>query len=343
MFNIYLYGRYKKRVPFSYSAYENLLGKRFLIVNEAKFSDFIIVSNYKDVEQNQEFFSRTTKKNPNLKIVLFSEEPFWDTLSNYNTEEFFFTVDNGPLAGTKIFNINHQNCDVFDFNYIPYFLTTEASYITRYIFLLTNLLKLTPKMLLNHWDNADYQLGSLSEKRLGAHFDLYNSQKELIGLSRFRSTLAESYTGKKLVHGLGWSPTPRRQKLPDWHSDKISKYLNKSRYLSSIENTHLSNYMTEKLFDSFAVRSFPIYYSSPDHRIKDLISENSYLNLYGYDTHQSVKLIEKHTLSLINADSYLNDADRMLNLFTDCDYITDERFRFIDKVYRKFKKISEHR
>jgi len=339
MFKLYLYGKYRKRIPFSYSSYSNILHGKFSLVSEVEKADFLVVSNYKDIENNEEFIRITLRNNPELKIVLFSEEPFWDSLSGINPDDSYHKIKSGMLLGNTVFHINHNNCNAYDFERIPYFITTESTYITRYIFFYSGLLQLSPKELLKDWNSRKYQFGSLAEKRLGTHFDLYDNKKKLIGLSRFRSLIAKDYRGEKLVNGLGWSSAPKRQKLPDWHIDKIANYFNKAKYLSAIENTHLANYITEKLFDSFAVRSFPVYYASQDHQINKIISTDSYLNVYGLDTNEAIESIDQKVLSLSNAESYLEDANEMLKIFKDSNNLTEERYIFIEKVYNEFKKI----
>ena len=65
--------------------------------------------------------------------------------------------------------------------------------------------------------------------------------------------------GSVIREGKGWHSDQPRQSLPDWHLDKLVQLDRQSLFVSALENTLVDHYLTEKIFDAYAVLSVPLY------------------------------------------------------------------------------------
>ena len=132
--------------------------------------------------------------------------------------------------------------------------------------------------------------------------------------------------------GKGWGAEVRRQDLPDWHLDKLAQLDGRSFVVSSYENVHQSRYISEKVFDSFAVGGLPTYWASPQHRVFELVPEQAMLNTRKLTAKEAATHIAGFVPDKDIAAAWLGTAARLSALFGDFEAIQAERRRVADAV-----------
>jgi hypothetical protein len=102
--------------------------------------------------------------------------------------------------------------------------------------------------------------------------------------------------------------------------------------VSGLENTHSRNYITEKIFDAFAVVGIPIYYASASHRIHDIVQDDAYLNIFGLDVPEAVKAIAAFAPGYAFARRYRDAQQELAKRFSSFETLLRERESIATKV-----------
>lgn len=274
---VHVTGDYGHRQPLAYGPLRRLVADRITLVEEARGADLLIVAHPKDLAAHGGRLCAAT--GAGQRLVLLSEEPFWDTIwgeDPFTRDQVHMTPD-GPLPYVWL---NHLTSRIFDFDRIPYFLLTDPRFVYRY----HNRLTRNAGLGAAHWRAVFGRPGPvtfMAEARQDPKFDRALAGRDVFGLSSWRSRVALACTGDVRRLGRGWQGDLRRQALDDWHLDKLRQLEGRTRILSGIENTHLDSYVTEKLFDAYAVGAVPLYVAGTGHRVRRMLPEGAWLNLYG--------------------------------------------------------------
>lgn len=114
----------------------------------------------------------------------------------------------------------------------------------------------------------------------------------------------------------GWNPGPYntksyKGKIQGGHSeqphiDTLSKY----KFTICFENTAVSGYISEKIFNCFTAGSIPIYWGDPD--IKKVIPGNCFIDYASFKNNEELLVFLKK-MSEKEYDSYLNNISMFLN------------------------------
>lgn len=326
-------------MPLSYPAYKVFFEKRIVYVNNPKKSDVVILSFFKDIIQNFDVLVDALTYNPRLKLVLLSEEPFWDSIMNNGFVNYIDVVSlNGVFF--EIYNLNHVTTKIYDFRFIPYFVTTDDRFFSRYACFFKRNSVLKKEEVLSRWSVQPYKYSFLAEKREG---DVYNAvfpSVNVRGLCEFRTKLAfKSLAYKSSVSGFGWDGREKRQTLADWHLDKLTSLDSQTFMMSALENTHHNHYLTEKLFDAFSIGAIPFGYYSDDHKIHQLVEPESFINLYGLDVDEAWLTLEQFEVDENYVEGYLKSQKRLAALFCDVSNLSLERLRTVAQVVNELEAI----
>ncbi len=304
-------GKHAKRTPLAYSDYRPYFLPYFDFVTEPLAADFIIASYFVDLRSEASQILAWQKVRPDLKLVVFSEEPLWDSLWYKDFTQplgEFTTQVNGVSQTFRYHFLNHATCNIFDFEYIPYFITTENHYVQRYSRLLSHNLSMSVSQLLAMWHAARWQQVFMAEKRTDAKYHKVSPTGDLLGLSLYRSELAARFLplNGASVQGKGWHNEIPRQALPDWHLDKLTSLHGNVMLMSAIENTVLGNYITEKPFDAFAINAIPITYAEPDSRLYEVINQNNQavVNIFGMSVDEARQALREFEPTVDSAERY---------------------------------------
>lgn len=335
---VFLLGKHRNRVPLYYPVFKRYFCKYIEYVDKPKDADILILGFVIDILDNIELITESLSFNKHLKIIVLSEEPLWDTLwgGDYLSKKQIRSFSGHEIS---FFYINYSNSNIFDFDKIPYFVLTNDDYIVRYHNFFNVNKNKSKKDILQHWKKAKYEFAFIAEKRKGDKYNIRNLEHNIYGLCDFRTRVTEFLNSKNtnLIEGKNWEVDKKRQDLPDWHLDKLSKVKLNARYISALENTHQKNYISEKIFDSYCCLGIPLYFSDSSHNIKKIISDKSFINLFDFDFEEGSfdKLV-----SSFDIDSYMDTIENLSDIFSDYQSIQKERESFVVRVIHELKKIS---
>jgi len=339
---ISLIGKHGNRTPFSYDVYKDIFLKSGVeFSDDPSNSNFVVVGFKVDLYENFDVVRKFLLSNPGLKIVVLSEEPLWDSLWSSGFDSARGVVTKGGES-IEYFNVNHFTSEVFDYSNVPYFITTENSYISRYCQLFRRNSMLSKAELRKLWESPRYGFASISEKRDEDKFHKDFPHLGCIALNQFRTNLAKRHFGSEctLIEGKGWVSSETRQKLADWHLDKLAKLDKKCKFVSAIENTGYYNYTTEKIFDAFAVLGIPLYMESEGVKLADVINPKSYLAFKTRSVDEALESISSFSLDNEFLDAYKDTQDKLASIFSDVELISSERQNLASRVVNSFEKLG---
>jgi hypothetical protein len=336
-----LVGTHSKRTPMAYTPYRLLFDSHLSQVSPEAGPDLLVFGYVHGFAQELEAIEKAQKANPSVRLVVVSEEPLWDSIwsGDFTRRKTIWQLSDRSISYTAL---NHVTSSIFCFENLPYFITTEDHYLARYAYLFRRNSQLSKTQLLSHWKSASYRAVFFAEKRLDEKFDKQHPAVNVRGLCRLRSQIAQAHEGPDVLRvGRGWSTGPARQKLPDWHLDKIAQLDRKVRILSALENTHQDHYVTEKLFDAYAVLGIPLYYAAPTHKAFNLVPESSIINLYDLTAEAAISVISQFTLIDEYADAYLEAQRQLAKLCSNARILRSERERVVAEVVNEFERILD--
>ncbi len=334
---IYLLGRNSTRTPLAYDGYRALFFDRLDFVSSAREADILLVGASPNLTEHSDEVVDAVSNNPSLKVASLSEEPLWDTTWTFDmfSKEKVVTLFDRKIPYAVL---NHFTTSIFDFERLPYFVTTDDRFFVRYAHWFERNASLSARELLELWNAAKWRAAFFAEKRHGEIYDFRTPDRDLYGLCAYRSRVAEGMTGGDVLKiGKGWSTVARRQELADWHLDKFVTLDKRALIVSGLENTHFASYITEKLFDAYASLGAPVYYASPKHRIKEIVNDWSFINLFGKSDYEAIEAINAFQPDKAFAEAYIAAQKQLRGLFSDYKTLINERSRVVDEVVASLK------
>lgn len=276
---VHLAGAYQHRQPLAYGPVLQAVSKEVILCETADSADLVVLAHTKDLGQMGPKLRKWLRNDQ--RLALLSEEPFWDTIWGADplSRQQIHATPHGPLA---ISVLNHATSTVFDFDRIPYLILTDPRFQAHYAHRFRRNAQLGAADWQRHFASQT-KIVFMAERRRKAIYDIDVPKADIFGLAAWRTRLAELCTDPRVSRcGKGWpGHQQNRQALPYWHADKLSVLDGRCLILSALENTHQSSYISEKIFDAFAVGAVPLYMAGPAHRIHDLLPDRGWLNLYG--------------------------------------------------------------
>lgn len=330
-----LFGYHANRTPLSYAPLRATLGER-VVFTTAEDADLVVAGFNLDFRRNFDQVLELAERRPSLKFAVLSEEPLWDTTWSGGFSEPYQTTEaekaGGGTGQLGFAVLNHVTSDIYNFARLPYFLLTDDALISRLRAAMARFAGLSAAALLERWRQAPLHAAFIAERRDSAEFHGGWPEKEIYRLSGYRSALAAQCEGAVLRMGKGWDDRPARQKLADWHLDKLAHVDGKVRLLSALENTHLATYVTEKPFDAFAAGAVPLCLAMPGHRLFDLVPANAMLNICGLEPPEAAQAVAAFSPSIETAEAWLATCGGLVALLGDVPVVQAERSRCMDRV-----------
>jgi len=320
-------GRHAHRTPLSYAPIRRLVGDRLTWVDAADQADVILTGFNIDLKENLPTLRPLLNGSAPPKIVVMSEEPLWDiTWSGpFTGRAGTITVDDTDLSYSFF---GHETSDIYAFDRLPYFILTEDTYALRYSALMAGFANIGAKTMIDRWNAAPIRAAFFAEHRTSGPYGQAFDDRDVAGLSLYRTEIAAQSQGAGVLRvGKGWGAEVRRQDLPDWHLDKLAQLQGRSRIVSSYENVHQNAYISEKIFDAFAVGGIPTYWAGPNHRIFDLVPEAAMLNTRDQDCATAAARIAEFEPDFTFAEAWLATCARLADLFADIGALQAERKR----------------
>jgi len=316
-----------------YEPYRRLFERHVDYVDDIWKSDTVVTGFDIDIRSAAADLAKKTSIRPEMQFLVVSEEPLWDTVWSAVLTETSGLAGSG--ADTIPYSVaNHVNSDVFAFEKLPYFITTDDKFFQRYARQYQRNAAMSVDDVLASWREAPIRAAFYAERRLDDRFDLFRPELGVRGLCAWRTRIAEGTKRGPIVRvGQGWNPDAvRRQSLPDWHLDKLAALDRRALIVSGLENTHQPDYITEKPFDAFAALGVPLYYAEPRHRIHEICPSGGFLNLYGHSEEEAVALIDGFEPDAAFARAYLDTQKALASLFSDPETLNRERARVVSSV-----------
>jgi hypothetical protein len=337
---VWLGGAHAHRTPLAYLPFQRLALGDFEFVTDPDQADFLVSGFNVDIRSNAALFTRIWRKRSGARVVILSEEPLWDvTMSGGYAEQRRTTqLDDVEVEYAAL---NHHTSDVYAFARIPYFTLTNDDFLPRYATLLRQKASLKPGELLRIWQTAPVQAAFFAEVRDDRQFDVAYPEHGIVGLSVYRTKVARAVKVPGTMRvGSGWKAAPRRQALPDWHLDKLATLDGRARIVSAYENTHQRDYITEKIFDAFAVGAIPVYYAGPDHRISELVRPEAIVNTYGMAPPQAAARIAGFEPDRAYAEAWLDSVHALADRLSDPEASAAERRRVLSAIAACFERLA---
>ncbi|WP_146591370.1 glycosyltransferase family 10 domain-containing protein [Puniceibacterium confluentis] len=309
MIRVFPLGRYAHRLPLAYAPLREMCRPAICVTEAAAQADLLAVAHSRDLP------AAAAALQSGQRLVLLSEEPLWDTVWSADPLRRRQSLDTpaGPVPFTVL---NHATSTVYDFARIPYFLLTDSAFFARYARWFARNATLSAADWRARLGAARWDVAFMAELRQEAVFDVDWPGRDLFGLGAARTRIALACNqGRVLRTGAGWNTLPRRQDLPDWHLEKFLDLDGQCRLLSAIENTHQNNYVSEKIFDAYAVGAVPLYVAGPGHRVHDLVPGASFLNLYRLSAEAAAERIAGFVPDAAQIEAYGAAQARLAALF----------------------------
>jgi hypothetical protein len=339
MVAVHLYGKHSHRIPLAYAPYRRAVQDRISFVASPKEAQILLLGFKKDLVVSADAIRAARQANPGLRIVILSEEPLWDSLwsGDFLTNKQTYGHGADPIP---FWFLNHANSDIFKFQTIPYFLTTNTDFLVRYASLFTRNAALTVEDILRIWQRANIKRAYYLQRRTTPNYGVANEKAKVRGLCLFRSRMAELDDAQGVVRvGQGWSEAPRRQDRPDWHLEKLAALDRSTQIVCAIENTHAPDYVTETIFDAFAVLGIPVYHAGPDHALHRVVAEGTYIDVFGLTADEAVGEIRQFQPTREFATKYLETQKRLADLFCDTASYQRERERVADAIIQELSAV----
>jgi hypothetical protein len=325
---ILTFGGYRNRQPLAYEPIRAALGDRIALVDDPAEAQILLIGHYADLDLFGRQILAMLAGRPGLCLVLLSEEPFWDScwMPDPLSRHQRITLETGSAGSTVGCTVdctvlNHATSTIYRAARIPYFLLTDSRYIARYRPMFDRNAGWTAADWQRHFRAVPLDAVFLAQRRMAARMAPMHGGGRLRGLSVWRSRIAEACQGPRVViEGAGWGTgggtAPRRQDLDDWHADKLTRFDLQTRYMSAFENSWQADYLTEKIWDAFAVGAVPFYAGGPDHAVQRLVGARGWLDFF--DHLDSIPDIDTGCLpdpGLV--DAYASRQEELARLFAD--------------------------
>ncbi|MEO8243517.1 MAG: glycosyltransferase family 10 [bacterium] len=343
MIRILLFGDFWNRQPLAYAPIRDRLADRIVFVEDAADAQIALFSHSHDLTRHGRALSRLVALHPDLRPVLLSEEPFWDSCWSADPFASYRMAQDGLVRfGYAV--VNHFTSDVFDTERIPYFLLTDPRYVAQLSPLFDRNAGLGVDDWVRRWQAPQWDAVFMAERRQGPRHAPVFADREVWGLSVLRSRIARTCEGASILRaGKGWEDEPGRGELDDWHLDKLTRLAGTCRYVSAIENTHQANYVTEKIFDAFAVGAVPLYIATRSHRVGRYVGSDAWVNLRDRLPLEGAAFQPFDAGAAVGADlagGYTVVQAQLARLFADGAVVEDELDLLADRLFEALQRLT---
>jgi hypothetical protein len=337
MITLAVIGAYGHRQPLAYPQIRARCLRDIRVVADPARADIVAVAHSKDLDSQAAVLRGLSR---DQRAVLLSEEPFWDTIWGQDPlrRDLVHTAPDGPLAVTQL---NHRTSTLYRFERIPYFLLTAEHFRTRYRVWFARNAQRRPAEWQARFAQLSGRLAFVMARRHSPRYVVGFPGSPVLSLCNLRTEIAEACQGPGTrCMGRGWSGDPSaeapRQALVDWHLQKALDLRDRFAFVGALENTHDPEYITEKLFDAYAVGAVPLYLAQGGHRVHELAEPGSWVNLDGLAPGEVPgRLAEVETGPAFCA-AYARQQQRLAQLFADREVLEAEYDRLRRALLREF-------
>jgi hypothetical protein len=327
MIRIFKTGRHAHRTPLSYADLASLFADHIQLVDTPDKADLYLFAHSMDFDTAPRALVEDWRRRRRPAVIL-SEEPFWDTIWGQRPLERQIRLES-PFGALPVLQLNHCTTDIYHFDFIPYYLLTEHRFAQVY----TPLFQRNAERPASEWRaafaNRQRDLTFMFERRPERYHSVTWPEADLTGLCAWRTDLAEACDWQGVARlGQSWQGGKTRFELNDWHGDKLRQLDQSTRQMGALENTHHPDYITEKIFDAFAIGAKPVYFASPNHRIHDFgLAPETWVNLHGQTPEDAAEALRQTKYDSSFFDAFHEAQLRLANRFGDPSIAAAERTR----------------
>lgn len=347
MIKVFKSGAHAHRTPLSYPALWPLFEGDIALVATPQEADLYLFAHSLDVEAaaGDLVADWRARRRP---VVILSEEPFWDTIWGRKplARDRVLGTPYGPLP---VIQLNHHTSDIFDFDRIPYYLLSNHRFAIAYDARFGRNARLTGADWQARFAARATALTFMFERRPEPHHAVRWPEGQIIGLCSWRTGLAEACADELIGgvverRGQSWpgGGAASRFDLDNWHLDKLTRLDNHTRLMGAVENTHQPGYITEKLFDAFALGALPLYFAGPGHRIHDLnLPPEAWVNLYDLPVQGAAQAIADIQLTPALFEAYAAAQTQLAARFCNPGHWVAERTRLRRAVLAALRSVLD--
>jgi len=280
MIRVHLAGPHARRTPLSYPALWPLFAARLVREPDPARADLVVFAHPQDIATPDRAVVAAWRQR-RMPVLLLSEEPFWDSLFSPDplARDLLLDTDAGLLP---VRQLNHATTAIFRFQRIPYYLLTDHGYLPAYAARFRRNARIGAAAWQAEFAARPLDAAFMAERRPERFHDVSFPAAGIVGLCAWRTDLALAMPGRVARLGASWQGGPTRFELANWHLDKLMRQDRQARIFSAVENTHQPDYVSEKLFDAFALGSRPAYWAAPGHGAHRLdLPPAAWANLHG--------------------------------------------------------------
>lgn len=341
MIRVWRSGPHAHRMPFSYPHLAPLFDGAIVDVARPEEADLHVYAHFLDLEDMPQDAVLDWRRRQRPTVIL-SEEPFWDTIWGHKPLLRHRVIDT-RFGAVPVVQLNHHTSGIFDFDRIPYYLLTHPRFAQSYAHRFVRNATLTPTEWQTAFATRRAALTFMFERRPESYHDVRWPEADIIGLCAWRTDLAEAFApGEAERLGQSWQGGLTRFELADWYLDKMARLDGHARILSALENTHQPNYVTEKIFDSFACGSLPLYHAGPGHRIHDFaLPREAWLNLHDLTPQEAADRVRAWEFDAGFFEAFHHAQGRLKTLFTDPNLFAAERARLRKAVINSLTEVLD--
>lgn len=293
MIKVFRTGRHIRRTLFSYAALQPMLSPHFQLVEHPAEADLYVIAHPGDLQDAplEMIEDWRARRRP---VVLLSEEPFWDTIWGKVPLDRHIFLDT-RYGAVPVVQVTHTTSRIYEFDRIPYYLLTNGRFAASYARMFRRNAARPPADWRAEMAARPFDLTFMFERRPEPFHDVHWPEADLIGLCAWRTRLAEAADmGRVQRLGQSWQGGQSRFEIAgDWHADKLARLDGQTRLMGALENTHQPHYITEKLFDAFAIGAVPVYHASPGNRVHTFgLPPRAWINTFGMTPEAAAALLD---------------------------------------------------
>ena len=332
-------GRRSHRQPFAYHHIRAMCADWIRFSDQPSASDLLVFAHPDDMRECEDVLAEEVERRPGVRVLLLSEEPFWDTIWGHRIfcRDQRLEVRGQSIAYTYL---NHQTSQIFRFERVPYYLLTHHGFLPRYAKRFRRNACVGKRDWKRHFATAPLHAAFVAERRTSPRYDVAYPRQAVYGLAAFRSHLAARFETHSVAReGRGWMKGKPRQKLRDWHLDKLQRFDMRCRLMSALENTHQNHYVSEKFFDAFALGAVPVYFASTQHFVNRVAPVESWINVFGLDAQKAAEMIDDFHVSDSFLDFYMEAQNALSVLFSNLEAFLEERYRLYSALREEVERV----
>lgn len=255
------------------------LPARARLVCTPRRADLVVLAHPLDGLELPELGDALAKSAPPA-LALYSEEPFWDLLFLPDPEARVTYLDIARIGPQPAALLTHAHARVFAFDKLPYAIMADPAMQAGLALRLGAMAQVAWQDWPALWAQRPARAGAMVSRRRGAV--QWRDAGAFLMRAGWRSALADhlAQDPRARVCGQGYDHDRPRATIPLWHRDKLLRLRDQAAVILACENAIAPHYVSEKLFDAFALGARPALWRG-EAQARLALPEGAYVDLTG--------------------------------------------------------------